>query len=183
MPRLGDGRRDSGELFLLSLDLSIGDQKIRKRPSNRQFRKLVGFSRGSLRHLSWYQNTVKQNNLGAGIISERGSLEPHQFPERRVVGLLLFAQKSLSLAKNHPKPSQEFSEQSGPLTHKIKVFGQNSPPKVHPNFAKNLGRQILGNTCSGPNSSRKPLAAHPFPEPLNEHLNHCGARSLAHTRR
>ena len=31
-----------------------------KRPGNRQFRKLMGFSHGSLRHLSWHQNTVKQ---------------------------------------------------------------------------------------------------------------------------
>ena len=31
-----------------------------KRPGNRQFRKLMGFSHGSLRYLSWHQNTVKQ---------------------------------------------------------------------------------------------------------------------------
>ena len=30
--------------------------------------------------------------------------------------------KSLSIAKNHPKPSQEFSEQFGPLTYKMKGF-------------------------------------------------------------
>ena len=34
--------------------------------------------------------------------------------------------------------------------HKLKVLSKNSPPKVHPNYAKNLGRQILGNTFSGP---------------------------------
>ena len=57
--------------------------------------------------------------------------------------------KSLSIAKNHPKPSQEFSEQFGPSIHKMKGFSRNSPQKVHPNFAQNLGRQILGNTLSG----------------------------------
>ena len=31
-------------------------------------------------------------------------------------------QKSLSIAKNHPKPSQEFSEQFGPSIHKMKGF-------------------------------------------------------------
>ena len=57
--------------------------------------------------------------------------------------------KSLSIANNHPKPSQEFSEQVGPSIHKMEVFSRNSPPKIHPNFAQNLGRQILGNTFSG----------------------------------
>ena len=57
--------------------------------------------------------------------------------------------KSLSIAKNHRKPSQEFSEQSGPPIHKMKGFSRNSPQKVHPNFAQNLGRQILGNTFLG----------------------------------
>ena len=58
---------------------------------------------------------------------------------------------SLSIAKNHPKTSQEVSEQFGPSTHKIKGFSKNSHQKVHLNFAKILGRQILGNTLSGPN--------------------------------
>ena len=60
--------------------------------------------------------------------------------------------KSLSIAKNHPKPSQEFSEQFGPSIHKIMGFCGNSPHKVHPNFAQNLGRQILGNTFPGLNA-------------------------------
>ena len=63
---------------------------------------------------------------------------------------LIGDRKSLSIAKNHPKTSQEFSEQFGPSTHKIKGFSKNSHRKVHPNFAENLGRQILGNTISGP---------------------------------
>ena len=33
----------------------------------------------------------------------------------------------------------------------MKGFGGNSPRKVHPNFAQNMGRQILGNTFSGLN--------------------------------
>ena len=57
--------------------------------------------------------------------------------------------KSLSIAKNHPKPSQEVFEQFGPSIHKMKGLSRNSPQKVHPNFAQNLGRQILGNTFSG----------------------------------
>ena len=31
----------------------------------------------------------------------------------------------------------------------MKGFSRNSPQKVHPNFAENLGREILGNTFSG----------------------------------
>ena len=63
--------------------------------------------------------------------------------------------KSLSIAKNHPKTCQEFSEQFGPSTHKIKGFSKNSHQKGHPNFAKILGRQILGNTLSGPNRNQE----------------------------
>ena len=59
--------------------------------------------------------------------------------------------KSLSIAKNHLKPSQEFSEQFGPSIHKMKGFCRNSLQKVHANFAQKLGRQILGNTFSGRN--------------------------------
>ena len=59
--------------------------------------------------------------------------------------------KSLSIAKNHPKTSQEFSEQFGPSTHEKKGFCKNSHQKVHPHFTKNLGRRMLGNTFSGPN--------------------------------
>ena len=57
--------------------------------------------------------------------------------------------KSLSMAKNHPKPSQELSEQFRPSIHKMKAFGRNSPKKVHPNFAQNVGKQVLGNTFYG----------------------------------
>ena len=64
--------------------------------------------------------------------------------------------KSLSIAKNHPKTSQEFAEQFGPSTHEIKGFSKNSHQKVHANFAKILGRQILGNTLSGPNKQNCP---------------------------
>ena len=37
--------------------------------------------------------------------------------------------KSLSIAKNHPKPSQEFSERFGPFIHKMKGFRKNSRQK------------------------------------------------------
>ena len=58
--------------------------------------------------------------------------------------------KSLPIAKNDPKPSHEFSDQIGPPTHKTQGFCKNSHEKVHRNFAKNLGRQILGNAFSMP---------------------------------
>ena len=38
----------------------------------------------------------------------------------------------------------------------MKGFCRNSPQKVHPNFAQNLGRQILRNTFSGLDVGRKP---------------------------
>ena len=40
-------------------------------------------------------------------------------------------------------------EKFGPSIHKMKGFSRNLTPIVHPNFAQNLGRQILGNTFSG----------------------------------
>ena len=58
--------------------------------------------------------------------------------------------KSLSAAKHNPKTSQKFLNNSGPLTHKMKGSSENSHQKVHPHFNRNLGRQILGNTFSGP---------------------------------
>ena len=54
--------------------------------------------------------------------------------------------------ENQPKTSQEFSEQFGPSTHKTKGFSKNSQQKAHPNFYKNSGRQILGNTFSSPSN-------------------------------
>ena len=59
--------------------------------------------------------------------------------------LLLGDRKSLPIATNPPKSSQEFSR---PFLHKFQGLRKNSPQKVHANF----GRQILGNTFSGPNS-------------------------------
>ena len=51
--------------------------------------------------------------------------------------------KRLPIAKNHPKTSQEFSEEFGPVTHKMKAFTKNSHQKVHPNFAKTLETNSL----------------------------------------
>ena len=48
------GLRDFKSLAICDLSGKV------KRPCNRQFRKLMGFSRASLRHLLWHQNTVKQ---------------------------------------------------------------------------------------------------------------------------
>ena len=53
------------------------------------------------------------------------------------------------MAKNRPKTSHESSEQLGPCIHKKNGFSSNSPQKDRPNFAQNLGRQILWNTFSG----------------------------------
>ena len=39
---------------------------------------------------------------------------------------LLGGPKSLSIAKNHPKTSQEFSEQFGPSAHELQGFNKNS---------------------------------------------------------
>ena len=58
--------------------------------------------------------------------------------------------KKSSNSKVHPKPSQEFREQIGPFHHQNEGFWKNSHQKVHPKFAKGLGRRILGNTFSGP---------------------------------
>ena len=51
--------------------------------------------------------------------------------------------KSLLIAKNHPKPSQEVSERFGPFIHKMTGSCRNSPQKVHANFAQYSGRQII----------------------------------------
>ena len=55
--------------------------------------------------------------------------------------------KSLSIAKSHPTLSRELPEKFGPSIRTMKGFGKsyrkNSPPKLDPNFAQNLGRQIL----------------------------------------
>ena len=67
--------------------------------------------------------------------------------------------KSLQIAKNHPKPSQGFSEQFGPFIHQVKVFGKNSRQEVHPKFAKNLGRHILGIPFLAPTQSLGPKDA------------------------
>ena len=70
--------------------------------------------------------------------------------KRAPIGAIIGDRKSLPIAKNHPKPSQEFREQIGPFLHNMKGFSKTSHQKVYPKFAKNFGRQILGNTFSGP---------------------------------
>ena len=41
----------------------------------------MGFSHGTLRHLTWHQNTVKPSILGAVLVSERGDFSmPINFP-------------------------------------------------------------------------------------------------------
>ena len=57
-------------------------------------------------------------------------------------------QSNLSIAKNHLKPSQKFTEQVGPSIHKMKRgFSGNSPQKIHPNFA--WEKCLWGNIFSG----------------------------------
>ena len=58
--------------------------------------------------------------------------------------LSLGTKKCLSIAKNHPKPSQEFSERLGPFIHKMEGFSRNSLQKVHPNFAQTWEDKFLG---------------------------------------
>ena len=48
----------------------------------------------------------------------------------------------------------------------MKGFSKSSHQKVHPNFAKNLGRQILGNTFSGPNVNGLSGLQNNFPSPF-----------------
>ena len=52
--------------------------------------------------------------------------------------------KSLSIAKNHPKPSQEFSERFGPFIHKMKGFSGNSPQKFTRTSPKTWEDDFLG---------------------------------------
>ena len=84
------------------------------------------------------------NGKHAGVNRACGCRCIHVTYELVIVSQRFGDRKSLSIAKNHPKSSQEFSEHFGPAIHKMKGSSGNSPPKVHPNFAQNLGRQILG---------------------------------------
>ena len=86
--------------------------------------------------------------MGNSFVIQPGRMVLSLYLEQVVI---LGTEESLPIAKNHPKTSPECSEQFRPSTHKMKCFGQNSHQEVHPNFAKNLGRQILGNTFSSPN--------------------------------
>ena len=119
-------------------------------------RKGVEGGGGSKRHLGPDPHLEVLDNFGHdGIYTRRAASASRTTIPRnsRVVRSALLLHISLSLgdqsfeiAKNHPKPSQELSEQFGPSIHKMKGFDRNSPREVHPNFARNLGRQILGNT-------------------------------------
>ena len=65
----------------------------------------------------------------------------------------------------------------------MKGFGRNPPQKVHPNFAQNLGRQLLGNTSSGLNSDH---FARPFPfrnSPQSRRVEMVGCDSFHEFRR
>ena len=52
--------------------------------------------------------------------------------------------ESLSIAKNHPKPSQEFSERFGPFIHKMNGFCRNSPQKFTRISPKTWEDKFLG---------------------------------------
>ena len=65
-----------------------------------------------------------------GQVKERNGLKMCHFGDR----------KSLSIAKNHPKPSQEFSEQFGPSIHKMKGFSRHIDPKSSPKLRPKLGK-------------------------------------------
>ena len=68
-----------------------------------------------------------------------------------LAALLYGDQKSLPIAENHPKPSQEMSEQFRLSFAKLKGYCKNSHQEVRLNCAKNLGRPILRKPFSGPN--------------------------------
>ena len=61
--------------------------------------------------------------------------------------------RSLPIAKNPPKSSQTVSAPSRPFLQNVKGLSKTSARQVHSNFAKNLGRRVLGNTFSGPKDS------------------------------
>ena len=60
---------------------------------------------------------------GNGSVCPFGVLSFFSLSQRR-------EQKSLSIAKIHPKPSQEISEQLGPFLHETKGFCRNTSPKT-----------------------------------------------------
>ena len=72
------------------------------------------------------------------------------------------SQKSPSIAKNHPEPSQEFSEQFGPFIHKLKglvgirpkMFTQTSPKTREDKF---LGVPSLASMTFSPYRVREPI--------------------------
>ena len=70
----------------------------------------------------------------------------------RVVGKLLGTEKVFQWQRIIRSLPKNFLNTLGPLIHKNKGFSRNSHGKVHPNFAKNLGREILGNTFFSPNA-------------------------------
>ena len=60
------------------------------------------------------------------------------FPQNYTYTLNSVEGKSLSIAKNHPKPSQDFSEQFGPSIHKMKGPCRNSNQKSSPELRPKL---------------------------------------------
>ena len=52
--------------------------------------------------------------------------------------------KSLSIAKNHPQPSQNFSGQFGPSIHEMKGFSKNHPQKFTRTSPKTWEDKFLG---------------------------------------
>ena len=69
--------------------------------------------------------------------------------------IIIEDRKSLSIAKNQPKPSQEFSELFGPFIHKIKgfTFGRKKAHK-HKLFALVNVQMALGQTAGCPRVHR-----------------------------
>ena len=68
----------------------------------------------------------------------------HKTEKRGDMSASFRERKSLSIAKNHPKTSQEFSEQFGPSTHKIKGFSKNSHQKLTRSSPKTWEDKFLG---------------------------------------
>ena len=94
--------------------------------------------------LSLWQGPKESSN------SKESSEEKWETPVWETPGFILSLWQGPKESSNSKESSEDFpiilSEQSRPFLYKFKGSSKSSPQKVQANFAKNLGRQILGNT-------------------------------------
>ena len=101
-----------------------------KRPGNRQFRKLMGFSQWTSPPPVMAPKHSKTSIWGAVIISGRGFLEPHQFPERRAVGLLFATPQCLQKIRSSFPMILGCNRLDPLITEVIRALRARNPPKV-----------------------------------------------------